>query len=785
MSDGRSRTIECQHCSTPFIPTEQENKFCCNGCRYVYQLIQNKGFDQFYELKNSTIPPVGSTVFHQADLDWLDRLIEDQEMTSQQPQLELEIKGISCVGCIWLIERLFKEHPGGRHIRVMANQGTIRFGWQHGRFDVTAFIRDIESLGYRTGPMGQSTNSKLSPLLTKIGLTAALALNTMLFSLPFYLGMEQANRLAPLMTFLAFLLASASLLIGGSYFFRRCWTSLKLHQLHIDLPISIGLIAAYSGSVIGWITHQHSLLYFDFVAVFTVLMLSGRYLQERAIDKNRQNLLSSSTTSQQWQTWRNGKESSRSASELQRGDQIIIRSGQVVPVHGTLLHQSAMIGLDWITGESKPFLAQPGTAIPPGAINVSSAQVSISATEDWNQSPLKQLVEAAEQSFAPNPVLEKIIRYYLSLVLLVAVLGACTWIFAGASWTFALQVAISVLVVSCPCAIGIALPLADELAIKGARNIGVFVRESSLWHRLKTIQTIVFDKTGTVTLETPALADERVLNKLSEQERTALLRMVSTSPHPASKALRESLQKYAPGDRIEHPDGIKEIAGSGLEWESDGVCWRVGKPKWALRGPFPHGAADCAFTRNGLPVSQFNFIEEIRRDAHKEIKALQREGFEVFLLSGDQPRNVQRMAALLSLPLEHGIGGQSPEAKAEWIRSRPAESCLMVGDGANDSLAFNAAHCRATPAVHRGLLEHKSDYYFLGKNLHGIRQVFHIARQRDKTIQRVLAFTITYNLAAVGFALAGWINPLVAAIIMPISSILSLLICSCSQSAKK
>jgi Cu2+-exporting ATPase len=782
-----AQDIACRHCSTPFAPGPAENEFCCGGCRYVYQLIHHKGLDQFYELKNKTTPPVGSSVFHQPDLDWLSELIKAVETAATAPELELEVQGISCVGCVWLIERVFQDQAGTRHIRVMPNHGKLRMGWERGKFDVLAFIRDLESLGYRTGPMGTQSSKKLSalsPLLTRLGLCAALALNAMLFSLPFYLGMERDNRLAPLLTLVAFLLATGSIAIGGSYFFRRCWISLKLRELHIDLPISLGLLAAYFGSLIGWATDQHSLLYFDFVAVFSALMLTGRYLQEQAIEKNRRRLLSSSTWTQRWHVWRDGKQSSREAHELLRGDRVTVRPGQVVPVQGTLLKQSAMIGLDWITGESKPFLAQPGTSVPSGAINVATSRITIESTEDWQNSPLKQLMDVSDQSFAPNPLLEKIIRIYLAAVLIIALGGALLWLASGAAWPVALQIAISVLVVSCPCALGIALPLADELAVKAARSIGVFVRESSLWHRLSTIQNIVFDKTGTVTLETPALTDERVLNTLQDDERRILLNMVSTSPHPASKALRESLQKYTQDSRPEHPEGIVEIPGSGLEWSDGEIIWRVGKPQWALSGPFPQRSADCVFTRNGIPIAQFNYTEEVRQNAHQEMKALIQQGFEVFLLSGDNPQNVRRMAALLSLPLENAIGGQSPEAKAAWIRSRPVDSCLMVGDGANDSLAFNEAHCRATPAVHRGLLEQKSDFYFLGKNLNGIRKVFQIAEQRTTVIRRILIFTVSYNLLAVGCALAGWINPLVAAIIMPISSILSLLICSTSQSSK-
>lgn len=777
-SDSDSHA-NCRHCGTPFPVTSGESEFCCSGCRYVYQLIHNKGLDKFYDLKDKKVPPVGTSVFHSSDLDWLIKQVNQAENNSEEEaRLELEIQGISCVGCVWLIERIFREFPGGLHVHVLPNQGRIQLGWKTRQFDVNAFVREMESFGYRVGPAEGEAKRPLSPLLTRLGISAALAMNAMLFTLPFYLGMTREDPLAPLMETITFLMATGSLIAGGSYFFKRCWKSLLLKELHIDLPISIGLIAAYFGSIAGWLGGVGTLIYFDFVAIFTALMLTGRYFQERAIESNRRRLLSSSTWAQRWQTCRDGKQQPRTASELKNGDKIIMRPGQVIPVRGRLLNSSAMIGLDWITGEHQPFLARPGTSLPAGSINVSAGKTSIEALEDWGQSPLKTLMEISEQSFKPNPLLENVIRIYLSAVLAVAMLGGCLWLWSTSDWTMALQVVISVLVVSCPCALGIALPLSDELAVKTARGFGVFVRESSLWHRLSSIRTVVFDKTGTVTLETPGLSDPTSVERLDDNHRKILLDMVATSPHPASKAIREVVQKCLPHYRPDTSKTIEEFPGAGLEWVDGDDTYRVGKPSWGLRGPFPERSADCVFTLNCRPLTQFNFIEEIRTDATPEIKSLQNVGLDVVLLSGDREKNVQRMAALLGLPLDKGIGGKSPEEKAAWIQAQPEKSCLMVGDGANDSLAFDAAHCRATPAVDRKLLEQKADFYFLGKNLNGIRKTFEVAACRCRSIRHVMIFTISYNLIAIGVALAGWMSPLVAAIIMPLSSVTSLSICS-------
>ncbi len=777
MSQSDKRDKPCLHCGTPFQPRDAENSFCCAGCRYVYGLIHQKGLDRYYELRQENIAPVGSNVFHPTDMVWLEDALQ---MSSTLPEVrtEWEIQGISCVGCVWLIERVFKEYAGGRSIRVLPNQGLIKMVWEGPTFNALAFAREIESFGYRVGPVSGSPRHPMhSALYKRLGLCAALALNTMLFTLPFYLGMNTDDALAPLLHGVVWALATASFLISGSYFFRRCWTALRLGHIHIDLPISIGLIAAYTGSVWGWLMGESSLIYFDFVAIFSALMLAGRAVQEQAISKNRRRLLTSSTWAQKWRVIREGKAQSVSHQELQANDVVIVRPGQVVPVRGRLLKEAAMIGLDWITGESQPFLARPGSIIPAGAVNVSTQKLHIEASESWEESTLKKLVEITD---SPPPIqsgLQTIIKIYLSLVLLIALCGALVWWWQGQGWAQALQVAVSILVVSCPCAIGVALPFIDELAVKAARGFGIFVQNHCVWMRLPSIRTIVFDKTGTLTLETPALKDERVIDRLSADQREVLLRMVASSPHPASRAIREALQKYFPHHRPQPLNGMLEVAGSGLEWCEQDVRWRLGRPSWALKAPYPQQTADCVLSRNGLPLVQFHFVEEIRSDARDEIRQLIRMGYEIFLLSGDQPDNVKRMAALLGLPLEHALGGCSPEEKAAWIRSRPQASCLMVGDGANDSLAFDAAHCRGTPAVDKGLLEQRSEFYLLGKNIQGIRKLLLLEKSRATLVRRVLTFTITYNLVAIGVCLFGWMNPLVAAIIMPVSSIVSLGLC--------
>jgi len=768
----------CIHCGTPFEARGEETEFCCNGCRYVYHLIHNKGLDRFYELKDKTVPPVPSRVFHESDFHWLEELIRAQS-EQDTAEIELQVQGISCVGCVWLIERIFSKAGGGLFIRVLANQGRVLIRWKPSQLDLISFAKELETFGYRLGPDLEETRRRRSPLLTRLGICAALAMNAMLFTLPFYLGMSPDDDLAGLFGWLTFLMATASILVGGTYFFKRSWRSLLLKEIHIDLPISIGLLAAFGGSLAGWVLGETTLLYFDFVTIFTALMLLGRFLQEQAIEKNRRAVLSTSTLSERWTVLRNEEILQLAMEQIEPGDILMVRPGQVVPVQGRLEKSSAMIGLDWITGEGQPFLYKPGAHLPAGAINVSASPIQVASLQTWNDSPLKELIQVSEQAFSPSAQLEQVIRIYILAVIGIAFLGSGIWWATGAGLAKAVQVGVSILVVSCPCAIGIALPLADELAIRMARAAGVFVRSGSLWHRLTRIRNLAFDKTGTVTLETPGLTNPDELEALSHEERGILWKMVSVSPHPASRAIRETLARLNPGLSADPGDGhVLETPGDGLEYTDGKTVWRLGRPAWASPlAPVPVGCRS-SFSRDHLPLAHLSFQEEIRFDAATEIKQLKQRGLSVYLLSGDKPENVQRMAALIDIPLAHGVGGRRPEEKAAWIREHQADTCLMIGDGANDSLAFGEAGCTGTPAVGGGILESKADFFFLGQNLRGIRKLLETSDRRRTAIRRLMAFTISYNLLAVGLALAGGMSPLVAAVIMPLSSITSLLLCS-------
>ncbi len=765
-----AKRAACIHCGTTFTPTPQRPDFCCSGCQFVHDLIAKSGLGQFYDLQDGSVQPVKPLVFQKRDYTWLEELATAAETGSPKTAaLKLELQGLSCLACVWLVEKLFSRHPGTLTVEVDPTLGQLAMRWRLGAFDVVAFARELQAFGYLVGPPGERSRPASRSLTIRLGICAALAMNAMLFTLPGYLGMERSFAFAEFFERIAFAVSTASLLIGGSYFLTRTWQSLRQRVLHIDLPISLGILAAYAGSVHAWLHRAHDFIYFDFVSIFIFLMLVGRWLQQKAVERNRHQLLAAHT--EPAPVGLPDSAEKLPVAELEIGRAYTIAPGQSIPVRSKLCSNAATLSLEWINGESDAVTARAGRIIPSGAVYCGQTSIELEACEAWPDSILAKLLRVAPPSAHRNHAVERFIRSYIVVVVGVGFLGFAAWWRMSGDFLASLQVLISVLVVSCPCASGIALPLADDLAATALRKVGVFIREASLWSRIERVRKILFDKTGTLTLETTALKNPEVLAGLSVLQKSVLLAMVQENLHPISGCLRELM--LAGGVTPTAVGPVQETIGFGLECESGGATWRLGRPQWVGCAEASH---DCVFARAGEIVAPFSFCEEVRPDAIDEVATLRARGCAVFILSGDRRSKVESMAAHLHLPEGCCRAEMTPTEKAAWVRELDARDTLFIGDGANDSLAFDAAFCTGTPAIDRGLLERKADFYFLGRGLSGVRHLLDAAATRRRTIRRVLTFTIGYNVVAIALSLAGHMSPLAAAILMPASSLVSLAI---------
>ena len=582
-------------------------------------------------------------------------------------------------------------------------------------------------------------------------------MNAMAFSLPAYFGMPPDFAFAKVFDLVAAASATLALLVGGSYFAERSWRSLRAGVLHIDTPITLGILAAYAGSIGGWIAGVPGLKYFDFVAMFIFLMLGGRWLQQVAVARNRRKLLRDPSVLETVEV--EGKE--LPVAELKVGDAFELKPGQAVPVAASLNEASASVSLEGINGESEAQPRSAGQLLPSGALNIGTRSLSATALETWEQSTLRKLLEARKQGELRDLRLEQLLRGYLLAVVIIGIVGAIGWAVMTGDVAKAMQVMISVFVVSCPCALGVAAPLADDIAASRAEKLGVFVRSLGLWKKLTRVRGIVFDKTGTLTLENPMLMNPAALAALDAPSRSALRHLISGNLHPVSRSLFDAM---GPGRDVHEAD-VHEEVGHGLSFvDAQGVTWSLGKPKG--------DSADSVFTRDSVMIAGFHFQDQLRGESIREVQELQQRGKHVAILSGDRAGKVAEIAAQLRLGADQWQHSLTPEQKAEWVAAH--EGTLYVGDGANDSLAFDAALCAGSPVTGRSFLEHKADFYFLGHSLRFVSGLLDIAALHRKAVHRVFAFALTYNIATVIAGLMGHLSPLAAAVLMPLSSVATL-----------
>lgn len=738
----------------------------------MYRIIHDESLERFYDLRGDVSRPVGSSVFENTDYPWLDCLIEAAESKGDVAELSLGLEGISCVGCVWLIDRVFSEEEGGVSCRVNVQYGTIDLEWKSGAFDLRAFAGRIKQFGYRICPARESGDSESKKVVWKLGLAGAFALNGMLYTLPGYLGMESDFLIATHFNWLSAIFATFSMLFCGSYFIGKAAKAAAQGIAHLDLPISIGIVFAYLVSWYGiWKGDEH-LVYFDFVSTFVFLMLVGRWLQVVAIERNRNRLADIQLDAPEVEIESSGGSRIKArADQIRKGETYWLLSGQRVPVHSVLLSERASLGMDWISGESESRIVEQGGEAPSGAELENQFSVRLRAEEEWSDSLLNKLSTRGTSSVERDQVAQKWIFRYLLVAFAIAVLGGGVWMLGG-DLAMGLKVFISVLVVSCPCALGIAWPFGDEIALARLKQQGVFVTTHTLWNRLARIRQVVFDKTGTLTRSSLALANPEAIERLSsEEDLLALSTLCSRTRHPVSNTVREHLMAKGLYRCFEGEVATEEKVGYGVELKRGRDCWRLGKAPWAAEK-----GEGTVLSRNGRPLLDLRFEDLPLPDSSREVEALRRGGLSLAILSGDRMEKARRVGRALRLPDSTVFGNLLPEEKAAWIAKNDAERTLMVGDGANDTLAFETALCAGAPANEQGIVADRADFHYLGDGIGGIRWLLKIGRQRRQAVRGLMVFALAYNLAAVGLSLCGWVTPLVAAILMPVSSIVSLAI---------
>lgn len=796
----RSAIDACLHCGAALGggSGEDVDGFCCAGCRTVHALLLRGGLARYYALRGERGVPVEAPRAGR-DSKWLEPLAERIAASEGLCEIALDLQGVHCTACVWLVDELFRRQVGGARVLVNPALGTMEVVVSP-TFDLSAFVHEVEQFGYRLGPRakaGEAQHGGSGGLLLRMGITVALAMNSMIFALSLYLGLERGPTW-DLMHGAGYLLGAAAVAVGGSVFIGSAWRALRRGVLHMDVPIALGIVLAFAGSTWSFFYGEQRATYFDTITIFIALMLVGRWLQERVLDRNRRALLADDGAYSLLarRLGADGRVALVRCGELRADDMLLIAPGDLVPVDAVLADEGASFSLDWISGEAAPRTFSRGDIVPAGAFDASVRAVQVRALTDFAASPLVALLRSPRprdvEGARATPWWQRLATAYVSGVLAVATLGALGyWLVTGDAGR-TLDVTTAILVVTCPCALGIATPLAYELVHAGLRRAGLYVRAAGFLDRARDVKRVVFDKTGTLTTGVLGLValdhdgvpdDTRPLAALRADERAVLAAMTARSTHPKSAAVlaaldlraseqdaqaRADLDQRGPGAGLD----VEERAGAGLEARVDGHVFRLGSASWCVAdaGALPENA-DLVFSVDGCARALLHTEERLRPGAAREVARLEREGYEAWVLSGDGEERVAQLAAAIGIPRERAVGGRSPQGKSDWLAAHDRHDTLMIGDGLNDALVVGEAHCSGTPAVDRPFVPARSDFYFVTPGLAPIGLGLRASRALHRATTRNLRAALAYNAGAVALCFAGLMSPWLAAALMPASSL--------------
>ena len=783
-----SAPAACDHCGSPVPEALRATRFCCAGCAAVYALLRNEGLGRYYDFAGKKTLPIGPAPVANTH-NWLEPVVAAAEATEGTVcSLEIDVQGIHCSGCVWLMNETFRRTKGSVAVTVNPTLGKVRLVWRKGVLDLGNWICAIERFGYRFGPSRKHGASATSSLTWRLGICVALSMNVMLFSLSFYFGLSRSDEVIfSLFTWLSMLLSGAVAVIGGEIFFRSAWLGLRRRVLAMDLPISLGIALVFGASVAQVLSGRGGdLTYFDTLNTFVTLMLLGRWLQQKAIERNRTLLLDDDGAEGVFvrRIDAQGPTVVR-APQLRKGDQVLVAPGELVPVDATLIEGSATVSTDWITGESEARQVEQAQRIAAGSFNAGRTPFKVQAETDFSESQLSTLLRAPTNTRGPLKVAlwDRLARWWSASVLALSAGGFGLWwlIDRGRS----LDVATALLVITCPCALGISLPLARELVQLRLRKQGFFTRDPALLDKLVKVTKLVFDKTGTLTLGYLEATNVAELANLPKDVRDLAYTMATQSAHPVSVCLAAAL-KTAGATWLASLQ-VSETAGAGLQASTEAGVWRLGKPGFALLGADQEEGSvlGTVLSCNGTQVARFTTREVLRADAQANVRALGEQGFKVYLMSGDQVGRVKAMAQRLGVSACRAFGALSPEQKAAHVSEIDAGDTLFLGDGVNDTLAFDRASVAGTVAVDRPVLPGKASFFLLGEGLAGLSAALLAAKQLRQVTHRVLAISLSYNVFAVTACLFGAMTPLRAAITMPASSLFLLSFTLWSVGAKR
>jgi P-type Cu2+ transporter len=759
----------CLHCGLDVAGGEE---FCCRGCQAAHGVIQGLGLESYY--RRRTIDPNEKPLRPDDDETARDFSAYVRQEADGTCVLHLMVGGLHCAACVWLIENVLSRSPGVVSARLNMTTRRLIVKWRPGETHAGDLARSVAALGYRVAPYdpalltADSTERERS-LLRAMAVAGFAAANVMLMSVSVWSGdaLDMGPGARGLLHWVSALIALPATAYAGRHFFRSALAVLRRGHANMDVPISLALVLT-AGMSLAETVRGSEHVYFDSVLTLLFFLLIGRYLDLRARGRARsvgEHLLALAASAVTVID-ASGARRLVPPAQVEPGMTVLTAAGERISVDGLVAEGSSDIDRSLITGETLPRAVAPGGTVEAGTLNLSAPlKIRVTAAgEDTLLAEIVRLMEDAEQGRSRYVALaDRVARYYSPVVHALALVTFLVWaVGLGTDWRDALLHATAVLIITCPCALALAVPAVQVVAGGRLFRSGILLKSGTALERLAGIDRAVLDKTGTLTWGRLEL----VSTDAEAEERALAASMAATSRHPLSRALLRAGPDGAPAV------GVSEVPGQGLSLATPLGEVRLGRRDWcgAEQAPSTDGP-ELWLSQPGVPARHFAFSDRLRSDADETVGALSALGLKPELLSGDREPVVAGIARAAGVASWRANALPADKvARLEELKAaghRP----LMVGDGINDAPALAAAWVSMSPASGADIAQNAADVVFQGDRLNPVIEALSVARRAEALVKQNIAFSLVYNSLTIPAAMAGYVTPLVAAVAMSSSSL--------------
>ncbi len=782
----------CAHCGLPvpegLLEDGAERQFCCSGCHTAFGILHAHGLDSYYGFAERREAPVRASgrSYDEFDHPAFAKLYVTA-LPNSLSRTELYLEGVHCASCVWLVERVPLLVPGVLRAELDVRRSLAVIEWDIATVPLSRIAQSFDTLGYPPHPFRGVARADMRKredraMLVRIGIAGAIAINVMLAALALYAG--ELNTMDAGFTrffrWVSFAITIPAFIWPGRVFFTGAWASLRARALHMDLPIAIALAAGFVRGAMNTITNSGP-IYFDGLALLIFALLVGRFLQQRgqrmAVDAAEELHAIAPTTAR---IIENDVSRDIPSEALLPGMLLDVRAGESFPADGVVIHGHSSVNAALLTGESRPASVTVGQMVYAGTLNVASP-LRVAVEQAGETSRIANLMRQVEDSAKRRaPIVQMANRMAGLFTAIVLAVAAGTFVIKSQlSSAHALDDAIALLIVTCPCALALATPLAITVAVARAARRGMLIKGGDALELLATPGIIVLDKTGTIT-------EGRITLSVwhgPDWVKPLVLALEEGSSHP----LADGFRRAWPDVPTATVSASRHIAGGGLEGTVDGHMVRIGSPRFIqestvhvdvslqrVMNDLDHTMTLVQVAIDGVIVAIAGLSDRVRDDALDSLQQLRGRGWRTVMLSGDAQDVVASVGRALAFEAQDSIGAVSPEDKlafVERLKATSGRTVVMVGDGVNDAAAIAAAHVGI--GVHGGAEAclATADIYLTRPGLGALVELTDGSRRTLRVIRRNIALSIGYNLVGASLAVFGLLTPLIAAILMPTSSI--------------